>query len=279
VDTGDAITALARDSGTRGALNVMATALLERLSLATAAHVVVRGTAHQEWLARRGVGATLVPDGVDTSLFRPGDKAAARRRLSWPDGFTMTIVGSTVWNPRYEMAYGWDLVEVLALVRDLPVRGVLVGDGTGLPHLDARAAALGVRDRLLLAGRLPLAALPDVLTASDVCLSTQSNDLVGQVRTTGKLPLYLACGKYVLASAVGEAARVLPPPMLVPYDGVKDPAYPARLAARVRDLVAAPGRLDAGLTNVVIARSLFDYDVLAPRLEAVLREVITRKAA
>ena len=38
------------------------------------------------------------------------------------------------------------------------------------------------------------------LSIMDVCISTQSNDLVGMVRTTGKLPLYLAYGKYVIAN-------------------------------------------------------------------------------
>jgi hypothetical protein len=66
----------------------------------------------------------------------------------------------------------------------------------------------------------------------DICLSTQTNDVVGWVRTTGKLPLYLAAGRYVLASRVGEAARVLPEEMLV--DGM-DPSQ--WVAAALRTVV------------------------------------------
>ena len=76
----------------------------------------------------------------------------------------------------------------------------------------------------MFAGRRPLTELPALLAACDICLSTQTNDVPGNVRTTGKLPLYLACGRYILASNVGEAARVLPPEMLVPYDEQTPPA-------------------------------------------------------
>jgi glycosyltransferase involved in cell wall biosynthesis len=279
VDTGDAITALARRSGTRSLPGIAATALLERVSLRVADHIVVRGTSHRDLLARKGIEATVIPDGVDMRLFVPGDRAAARAALRWPDAFTVTIVGSSVWNPKLQMAYGWDLVELLAGVRDLAVRGVIVGDGTGLPHLRARAAALGVLDRLTFVGRQPLTSLSRLLQASDVCLTTQTNDVVGAVRTTGKLPLYMACGAFVLASAVGEATRVLPSEMLVPYEAAgRDDGYPARLIARVRELYAHREGLALGLQNVDVARRAFDYDVLAARLDGVLGKVIAQAA-
>src|SRR4029079_2086776 len=188
------------------------------------------------------------------------------------------LVGSHVWNPTLGIAYGWDLIEMLAHLRDLPVRGLLVGDGSGIEHLRERARVLGVQHRVVFAGRRPLAELPEILSACDVCLSTQSNDIPGNVRTTGKLPLYLACGRYVLASRVGEAARVLPGEMLVPYEGTVDKGYPSRLAERVRALAAAPGRLSLGAGGVAIARQHFDYDMLAGRLETVLTRVARRSA-
>jgi glycosyltransferase involved in cell wall biosynthesis len=273
-DTGDAITALARQSG-RPLPALAATAAVEQIGLRAAAHVIVRGTSHQALLAARGIHATLVPDGVDTALFAPGDRAAARGRLGWGREFVVAVIGSSIWNERAGMAYGWDLVELLGILRDLPIRGVLVGDGSGLERLRARASALGVLDRLSFIGRQPLASLPDLIVASDVCLSTQSADTVGEVRTTGKLPLYMACGAYVLASAVGEARRVLPAEMLVPYEGARDDAYPGRLAERVRPLVGDRSLLARGTANVAVARRLFDYDALAARVDAVLRATLS----
>jgi glycosyltransferase involved in cell wall biosynthesis len=166
-------------------------------------------------------------------------------------------------------------VDALAELRDLPVSGLLIGDGSGVPHLMERARRLGVDDRLVVAGRRPMDELPALLAACDICLSTQTNDIVGNVRTTGKLPLYLACGRFVLASDVGEAARVLPPEMLVPYEGVVDSDYPSRLAARIRAIVTG-GHSHTAEASVAIARRHFDYDMLTPRVEAVLTRLAAR---
>lgn len=270
IDTGDAITALARSSGMRGPLGVCVTALLERYALATADHMVVRGTFHQELVAQKGVQSTFIPDGVDLGQFSPRDGRAARERLGVGEALTIGIVGSCVWSPALQIAYGWDLVEVLALLKDENVRGVLIGDGSGIAHLRERARALNVEQRLVFTGRRAMTELPDLLSACDICLSTQTNDVPGNVRTTGKLPIYLACGRYVLASRVGEARYVLPDEMLVPYEGVVDRAYPARLAERIRLLAKDRGRLELGATGVAIARRQFDYNVLASRVAMTL---------
>jgi hypothetical protein len=96
--------------------------------------------------------------------------------------------------------------------------------------------------------------------------------LVGHVRTTGKLPLYLASGLYVLASDVGEASLVLPREMRVPYAGSFDPAYPQRLAERVRGILQNRGQLDRQADQMRIARERFDYDMLSCRLADLIRE-------
>src|SRR5262249_17970549 len=95
-------------------------------------------------------------------------------------------------------------------------------------------------------------------------------DVVGQVRTTGKLPLYLATGRYVLASRVGEAALVLPASMLVDYKNVKDPEYPHRLARKIRERCSNISLRRASDRNRNLAIEHFDYAVLGSRLSVVL---------
>jgi glycosyltransferase involved in cell wall biosynthesis len=233
IDTGDEITALARSAQLRGSAGVAGTWLLEECGLKLASHIVVRGFFHQELLTRRGIASTWIPDGFERELFYPPAAPSSRN-----SDLCIGLVGSVIWNGSLDVTYGYDLVELVARLADLPVRGVLVGDGSGLERLRAHAQARGVIDRITFAGRVPYPELRPWLHSFDVALSTQTNDLVGQVRTTGKLPLYLACGCFLLASRVGEAARVLPEEMLVDYDGARDPHYPSRAAAHLRDLVA-----------------------------------------
>ena len=106
----------------------------------------------------------------------------------------------------------------------------------------------------------------------DAALSTQTNNRVGSVRTTGKLAHYMACGCYVLATDVGEARLLLPPEMRLPYDGIKDAAYPARLAQKIAELAdwdaARLGEATAG--TVACAQADLDYRHLSRLLRGAL---------
>jgi glycosyltransferase involved in cell wall biosynthesis len=270
VDAGDAIYALMRSSGGRGPLGLALTRCLEEFSLRLADGIVVRGTFHQEHLRGRKIASTVVQDGVDSAVFRPGDVPELRRRLGVEGGPTLGVVGTSVWRETLQMAYGWELVEVLRELKDTSALGIFVGDGSGIEPLKRLTRAYGIEDRLRFVGRVPMEALPDYLNAMDICLSTQTDNLAGRVRTTGKLPQYMATGRYVLATKVGEAALVLPPEMLVDYRGTKDVEYPRRLAERIRPLLSdVEGRTKAGLANVARAQAHFEYRLLAQRLAVV----------
>jgi glycosyltransferase involved in cell wall biosynthesis len=271
VDTGDPITALAKSVGERGWAGELLTMGLEQYGLRSADTVVVRGTFHREILARQGIRAEVVQDGVDVEQFRPLPADRLRAKLGLDGVISVAMLGSSIWSKRLKSCAGWELVELVRLFKDAPVKGVLIGDGSGIPFLRERCRQYGIEDQIVFTGRVPYEALPEHLCAVDVCLSTQSNDLVGQVRTTGKLPLYMATGRYVLASRVGEASLVLPDEMLVDYEGVVDRSYPGRLAERLRALLAAPSRLRAGAALVPVARERFAYSVLADRVRALLQ--------
>ena len=271
VETGDAITALARSSGMRSAPGIALTWLLENLALYASDAVVVRGTFHQTLLRNKRIAADVIPDGVDTSVFRPLNAGSLRQRHGLEHSLTIGFVGSCVWSEKLQMCYGWELVEAVRLLKDKPIRGVVIGDGTGLSRLKAACAQYGIEDKVLFLGRVPFESLPEYLNLIDICLSTQTNDIPGQVRTTGKLPLYLGCGRYILATKVGEAAAVLDESMLIAYTGVKDPTYPAKLAERIEDLLANPEPIFDTEARTLIAKTRFEYRELVSKVDAVIR--------
>jgi glycosyltransferase involved in cell wall biosynthesis len=279
VDTGDAIFELARLTGSRGRMGLTLTRILEELSFRISDLVVVRSHPHQQLLLRRGIRAEVIPDGVDTVQFHVRDEPELRRSLAF-EGFTVIgLVGSLIWSDRWQMCYGWDLVEAIGLLRDHPVKGLVIGDGSGLARLKTRCVELGIDDRVVFAGRVPYDSLPSWINLMDIGLSTQTNDAAGQVRTSGKLPLYLACGRFVLASEVGEAASVLPSRMLIPYRGTRDHRYPERLAAHVESLLHSPHLLRDRGASSGIAKRQFDYDVLAAKLRRILRQLLPEFAS
>ena len=273
IDSGDAITELARSMG-RGRVGLLLTSLLERFALRVADKIIVRGSFHRELLARANINAEVVQDGVDLASFAPEDVRDLRKQNGLDDVLTIGLVGSSIWSEKLQMCYGWELVETIRLLQDKPVKGVMIGGGSGIPHLKARCREYGIEDRVFFLDHLPFEQLPKYLSLIDVCLSTQTNDVVGNVRTTGKLPLYLATERFILASKAGEAARVLPPEMLVDYDGVKDESYPAKLAARIETILANPSILSARENNRALAMQHFDYPKLAHRAERVIAKAL-----
>lgn len=268
LDTGDAIHEMARRSGIQGGWRLPLLWVLEKLSHRDASVVVVRGTRHREHLIASGLHrVTVIRDGyAEQGSATPGSVDALRRRLGLDGRFVVGVMGSLVFSPSLGICYGWDLVRALVELKDLPVTGLIIGDGDGKAWLEAQAKAAGVADRVVFCGRIPYADVPTYLRLMDVALSTQTNNLPGQVRTTGKLPEYMAAERFILASRVGEAALLLPDLMLLDYDGEVDDGYPGRLAQRVRLLQSQPGLLDVRRTMPPLASKECNYDLLSQKL-------------
>jgi len=276
LDTGDACYALARSLGNRSVIGLAIVGIGEQIALRSAHETVVRGRAHAAYVPGR---ATHIPD-LPPSAARPVPAAELRRTLDLDGTFVIGVVGSLIFSRRLRVSYGWDLIE--ALTHTIPeVVALIVGDGSGLEPLRMRARELGISDRCRFVGRVPSELVSRYVCATDVAISTQTNDLVGQVRTTGKLPLYLACGRPVLASHVGEAARLLGPlGWTVHYEGVMDRRYPARLAQAVetwrRDPEGAPDRHALALR---VAREEFSVPTMRRRLSQLIAAESDRVSA
>jgi glycosyltransferase involved in cell wall biosynthesis len=273
VEMGDPQAALYRNAG-RGRASILAGGIIDWLVGRGATAIVVRGRGLATELRLRAPWIE-VPDGVDVSRFVPGADTGIRARFGIPeDALVAGLVGSLRAGRREGAMYGWDLVEALSLLPDQPIWALIVGDGDGAALLRRHAEELGVADRVVLPGYVPHDNIHSYVAAMDVCLSRQTNDEVGRSRTTAKLPEYLACDRYVLATAVGAAADVLPDEMLLPYDGSYDPDHPRRLAERLTALVPRRAELREGGGTRAIALERYDYPTLARTLGSFLREVV-----
>lgn len=275
IDTGDVISALGTALG-RGRIGAGLTVALEQLSLKGADHLVVRGTNHRRLLNEQGYeNVTVVQDGVDLQQFRQTSAGNdVRSALGINGDLVLGTLGTSNWNEGQQTCYGWDMLDVLDRLRDYPVQALMIGNGSGIDRMRDRARALGLDNRIHFLGFVPYEELPSYLNAMDVCLSKQTNDLVGQVRTTGKLPLYMACARYILATRVGEAEYVLPDPMLIPFEGVNDPTYVDHLVDRLQALLLQRSELQLGRANRDRALKEFDYTILSRRLSRLLHQFV-----
>jgi hypothetical protein len=242
LDTGDVVHEMAVRSGVTPPWKRPALKGCEVLAQRFAKAIVVRGTLHARHMMESGYSrVSLIRDGYRVPEHTdPQELAELRRRLGLEKCHVAGLLGSLVYSPRLRMCYGWDLIHAIARLRDLPLKGLIVGDGPGRSWLEQEAARAGVRDRTVFTGRVPYRDVARYLQLMDCALSTQTNNLPGQVRTTGKLPEYMASGRFVLASRVGEAALLLPEIMLLDYQGDVDRSYPERLAMRIRQVLNDP---------------------------------------
>ena len=243
--------------------------IYEWLILRLSTVVVVRGRWHVEYLRKRGLkNILLIRDGVDLAEVRETDSSALKEKLFGPGSFVVGLVGFLLWpNKLGVIWYGWDLLEAARLLKKTPIKFALAGYGPGQEEFERKIKEYGLEEKVLFLGRMPGEKTSEWLSMFDIVLNTQPDDDAFWVRTTGKLPLYLAANRYVLTSDVGEAHYILPPEMLIPYRGLVDEDYPPRLAQKILELYNDRQKLILGDGGRRLAEKFFSYEKLSQTLE------------
>ncbi len=161
---------------------------------------VSRYTARQQEL-RYGHAVSVVHNGVDVERFHAtGRDALIRQQFAVPADARLVIsVGRLV---------GWKGLRLI--VQALPRLGadvhyLAVGTGPGEQELRAQAAALGVRDRVHLPGRIEHERLPAVLSQADLYVQPS----IGEEAFGIGVVEAMACGLPVLASDNGGLPEVV----------------------------------------------------------------------
>jgi len=158
--------------------------LAVRLScrFADSADLVVAPSDHvADTLRRRGVRAPLavIPTGVDLTLFSPGSRERARRRLGLPiDGLICLYTGRL--DREKSLEHVIDAFEsIAAAVSSATLH--LVGRGSHGHALERRAAAGRAGHRIVFHGGLAREVLPDYYRAADVFLFASETETQGLV--------------------------------------------------------------------------------------------------
>ena len=101
------------------------------------------------------------------------------------------------------------VVEAAELLRQhSKLKFVLVGSGSRFEWVKERKAALGL-DNLVLAGRFPMDAMPQIFEHSSALLVSLRDEEIFSYTIPSKVQAYLAAGKPIIASLRGEGARVI----------------------------------------------------------------------
>ncbi len=101
------------------------------------------------------------------------------------------------------------LIRSAALLRDLPIRWHIVGDGSNEAACRELAAKLALGETVVFYGRRPLEDMPAFYAMADAMLVSMRDDISVNDTLPGKVQSYMAAGKPVLGSIAGETAYVI----------------------------------------------------------------------
>jgi len=228
-----------------------------RRALPRAARVVAVSQSLREAAVSLGVPRgriDVVPNGVDSHLFKVRDRMSARRALGLdPSARTLLYVG------RLSIDKGvLDLIEAFARASaqndDLEL--VLVGDGPARELCLSTARTL--KTPVSLVGAQPFERIPEWMAASDAVVLPSHHEGMPNVVVEA-----LACGRRVVATRVGAIPELIHDPLL-------GELVPARNVKALADALERAGRASYEAHEVATLAGGIDWPASAARLYASL---------
>jgi teichuronic acid biosynthesis glycosyltransferase TuaC len=182
----------------------------------------------------------VVMNGVDGELFKPRDRAAARRELGLPAGPLAVYVGNL--KPEkgvIDLGRAWEAVlrqvpdATLLFVGDGPLKGELeavTSKHRAVPPTGGNARIHDTGERVRLIARQPLDKVPSYMAAADILVLPSHSEGTPNVVLEA-----LASGRRVVATSVGGVPDLITSPTLGTLVPPRDPdALAMAIAAALR---------------------------------------------
>ena len=107
-------------------------------------------------------------------------------------------------------AQGLDILPKAAeLLKNENVKFVIVGDGRYQPEFERQIREKKVQEKFVMIPRVPAERIPEILSACDAGFISFTKTPLYEKTIPAKLQSYMACGKAIIASALGETRRVI----------------------------------------------------------------------
>jgi glycosyltransferase involved in cell wall biosynthesis len=237
-----------------------------RVTAAKAAHLIATSESMKGWWQRTGVPLskiTVIPLGIDTSLFRP--VAGARERLGLSTERKIILYAA-----RLSRENGLDITlracaEMKTTVADFELH--VLGEGPEKERYQQRASELGIGRQTVWHGWVDFEQLPAYYSAADVFVFSGSSGGTPRVMLQA-----MACGCPVVASEIGGITDHV-------QDGLTGFLFPAGSAKNMADFLAQlllddALRLKLGNEAEAYARTKVDWNMLIPKIRAVYRQAV-----
>jgi len=162
------------------------------------------------------------------------------------------------------------LIRAAALLKDAPVRWHFVGDGSNYEACMKLSKELELENCVTFYGRRPLGDMPAFYEMADAMLVSIQNNLSINDTLPGKVQSYMAVGRPILASVMGETTYVIEQAkcgLCAPSDD------PAAFAEIVREFLAMPDTAQMAQNGAAYYAAHFTKEHHMDRLEAMLKKL------
>ncbi len=181
---------------------------LEGFLYARAAHIIVNSPAYRDYLTDKNIPdqkISLIPNGVDPTMFHPDDDGqAVRQEFGLEGNYLVTYAGA--------LGLANDIPTILRAADRLrqyeTIHFLLVGDGKERRSLEIMAQTLSLPN-VTFAGSRSKLEMPAFLAASDACVATLKD--IPMFRTTypNKVFDYMAAGRPTILGIDGVIRQVV----------------------------------------------------------------------
>ncbi len=182
---------------------------VELFLYARATHILVNSPAYRTYLVeKRGIKpekVSVIPNGVDPSMFDPAEQGKALRdELNLHNKFIVTYAGAM--GPANDIP---KIIRAAEVLRDDPrIHFLMVGDGKDRKQAQALQEELGLTN-VTFTGLRSKEEMKDILGASDACLATLMPIPMFKTVYPNKIFDYLAAGRPILLGIDGVIRDVV----------------------------------------------------------------------
>lgn len=151
----------------------------------------------------------LAPVGADLEQFRPERSSGdVRKKYGIKDSFLVLYHGQL-----HSCQYVRLFLEAIRIILETQgsdrLKFMVMGSGSELGALKKAAQELGVESRVIFTDFVPHAEVPEHIASADICVAPFEDNEVTRCKSPLKIVEYLASGKPVVASNVGEVKNML----------------------------------------------------------------------
>ncbi len=212
----------------------------------------------------------LIPNGVDTAIFKPGEKYnSVRKELGLDKNFVVMYAGA------HGRANGLDtVIESARLLKDCPdITFMLVGDGKEKERLIKLRDSYALKN-LLFVDAQPKRRMPEFCLASDVCLAILEKRDSFKLVYPNKLFDYMASGRPTILAIDGVAREIVEEARAGVF---VEPENPEMLAEAVLNLYKNRKLLEEYGTNArKYVMTHFERARIAEELHDTLKRIVRR---